>query len=80
MNIEGMEKVEGKVCSRCGMWKPLEEYNKQKLGKYGRRADCKKCQKDGIIGDIRKKEAYLKPSVARKKKSEEARKRARKAR
>lgn len=40
----------------------------------------RKCQKDGIIGDIRKKEAYLKPSVARKKKSEEARKRARKAR
>ncbi len=40
----------------------------------------RKCQKDGIIGDIRKKEAYLKPSVARKKKSEEARKRARKSR
>ena len=29
----------------------------------------RKCQKDGIIGDIRKKEAYDKPSVARKKKS-----------
>jgi len=40
----------------------------------------RKCQKDGIIGDIRKKEAYLKPSVAKKKKSEEARKRARKSR
>lgn len=40
----------------------------------------RKCQKDGIIGDIRKKEEYLKPSVARKKKSEEARKRARKSR
>lgn len=38
----------------------------------------RKCQRDGIIGDIRKKEAYLKPSVARKKKSEAARKRARK--
>ena len=38
----------------------------------------RKCQKDGIIGDIRKKEAYDKPSVARKKKSENARKRARK--
>ena len=23
----------------------------------------RKCQRDGIIGDIRKKEAYLKPSV-----------------
>ena len=28
----------------------------------------RKCQKDGIIGDIRKKEAYDKPSVAKKKK------------
>ncbi|MBQ8425972.1 MAG: 30S ribosomal protein S21 [Clostridia bacterium] len=26
----------------------------------------RKCQKDGIIGDIRKKEAYVKPSVAKK--------------
>ena len=38
----------------------------------------RKCQKDGIIGDIRKKEAYTKPSVAKKLKSEAARKRARK--
>ena len=38
----------------------------------------RKCQKDGIIGDIRRKEAYKKPSVARKEKSENARKRARK--
>ena len=38
----------------------------------------RKCQKDGIIGDLRKKEAYLKPSVKKKKKQEAARKRARK--
>ena len=35
----------------------------------------RKCQKDGIIGDLRKKEAYVKPSVAKKVKSENARKR-----
>ena len=35
----------------------------------------RKCQKDGIIGDIRKKEAYEKPSVRRKHKAEAARKR-----
>ncbi len=35
----------------------------------------RKCQKDGIIGDIRKKEFYEKPSVRRKKKAENARKR-----
>lgn len=38
----------------------------------------RKCQKDGIIGDIRKKEFYDKPSVAKKKKSAAARKKARK--
>ena len=35
----------------------------------------RKCQKDGIIGDLRKKECYEKPSVKRKKKEEAARKR-----
>ena len=38
----------------------------------------RKCARDGIIGDLRKREAYEKPSVKRKKKSEAARKRARK--
>ena len=38
----------------------------------------RKCQKDGIIGDIRRKVEYTKPSVARKKKSDNARKRLRK--
>ena len=36
----------------------------------------RKCQKDGIIGDLRKKEQYEKPSIRLKKKSENARKRA----
>ena len=38
----------------------------------------RKCQKDGIIGDIKKKECYVSPSVKRKKKSEAAQKRNRK--
>ncbi len=38
----------------------------------------RKVQKDGIIADIKKKEEYVKPSVAKKLKSENARKRARK--
>jgi len=33
------------------------------------------CQKSGIMGEIRKREHYDKPSVKRKKKSEAARKR-----
>lgn len=35
----------------------------------------RQCTKDGVIGDIKKKEAYEKPSVKRKKKAEAARKR-----
>ena len=35
----------------------------------------RKCARDGIISDLRKKEHYEKPSVKRKKKSEAARKR-----
>lgn len=35
----------------------------------------RKCQRDGIIGDLRKKEFYEKPSVMKKKKAEAARKR-----
>ena len=38
----------------------------------------RKCQKDGIISDIRKHEEFVRPSVKRKRKSEAARKRARK--
>ena len=36
----------------------------------------RKCQKDGIIGELRKRKEYEKPSVKRKKKEEAARKRA----
>lgn len=35
----------------------------------------RKCARDGIIGDLRRKECYDKPSVRRKKKAEAARKR-----
>ena len=35
----------------------------------------RRCSRDGIIGDLRKKEFYEKPSVKKKKKAEAARKR-----
>ncbi len=38
----------------------------------------RKCSRDGIIGDLRRKEHYEKPSVRKKKKSEAARKRSNK--
>ena len=37
----------------------------------------RKCSRDGIIGDLRKKEVYEKPSVKKRKKAEAARKRSR---
>ena len=37
----------------------------------------RKCSRDGIIGDLRKKEFYEKPSVKKGKKAEAARKRSR---
>ncbi|MCL2177737.1 MAG: 30S ribosomal protein S21 [Firmicutes bacterium] len=39
----------------------------------------RKCQRDGILGDLRKKEHYEKPSIKRKKKDEAARKRSSKS-
>ena len=36
----------------------------------------RKCQKDGIIGDLKKKQEYQKPSVRKKEKAKAARKRA----
>ena len=33
------------------------------------------CQKEGVIGDLRRKEEYVKPSVKKKLKAENARKR-----
>ena len=35
----------------------------------------RKCSRDGIIGDLRRKEFYERPSVRRKKKAEAAKKR-----
>ncbi|MEG1509035.1 MAG: 30S ribosomal protein S21 [Clostridia bacterium] len=39
----------------------------------------RKCARDGVIGDMRRKEYYEKPSVKRKKKAEAAKKRMYKA-
>lgn len=34
-----------KKCSKCKIEKSLKNFNKAKSGKYGRRSDCKECQK-----------------------------------
>lgn len=36
---------QGKVCSKCGEWKPLSEYHKDKTAKDGKRSSCGDCVK-----------------------------------
>jgi 5-methylcytosine-specific restriction endonuclease McrA len=43
--LSALAVVVEKPCSRCGETKPLEQFSRQKLGKYGHRADCKACQR-----------------------------------
>ena len=38
--------MEGKVCTKCKQWKPLEEYGKNKNSKDGRQYQCKECKKE----------------------------------
>ena len=33
----------GKICTKCGVWKPLDDFHKQKAGKFGRHPVCKVC-------------------------------------
>jgi len=37
------EKIESRICSGCGINKPLDEFSKEKLGVAGRKAKCKEC-------------------------------------
>jgi 5-methylcytosine-specific restriction endonuclease McrA len=37
------DKMDTKVCSKCGVEKPLDEFNKDKSGRAGRRSICKIC-------------------------------------
>ena len=34
-----------KACTKCGVVKPLDEFNRKKTKKDGRRAQCKQCQR-----------------------------------
>lgn len=43
-----------KICSRCGIEKPLEEFNNRKLSKNGKALQCKECKK-GYYQDNKKR-------------------------
>lgn len=40
-----MEEVKSRICTKCGKEKSLEEFSRNKNGKYGRRAFCKECER-----------------------------------
>ena len=75
----------GIICKRFGKRQPEKKGGEKVMStiKVGENESVesalrrfkRKCSRDGIIGDLRKKEFYESPSVKRRKKSEAARKR-----
>jgi hypothetical protein len=47
-----------KTCSKCGFRKLLGEFNKNKIGKYGRMSRCKLCEKKYYQENKEKKKQY----------------------
>jgi small subunit ribosomal protein S21 len=66
--------------TNCNRQRGVEEMSTIRVGENetldsALRRFKRKCSRDGIIGDLRRKEFYERPSVRRKKKAEAARKR-----
>lgn len=49
-----------KICKKCGIVKKLDEFRKQKNGKFGRRSCCKECEKIYRIQNKEKRRSYNK--------------------
>lgn len=41
-----MTEIVAKTCKRCGEFKPLSDFSPNKLGRDGRRPDCRECRKE----------------------------------
>ena len=52
-----MDEIKTKVCTRCGLEKPVEEFSKRKMVKSGLRSECKSCQKLDDAKRYQKKKA-----------------------
>lgn len=37
--------MEGKICTKCKQWKPMEKYSRDKRSKDGKQCKCKDCEK-----------------------------------
>jgi hypothetical protein len=64
--------METKKCNKCGVVKPLDEFNRQKDGKLGRHSRCKLCVKAYRLANLDKesqqKKAYYEANKERIKK------------
>ena len=57
--------MQTKTCTKCKVEKPLTEYHKQKLGKYGVTSRCKGCASE--IARERHREYYQRPEIRKHK-------------
>jgi 5-methylcytosine-specific restriction endonuclease McrA len=41
--VNPIDAMTGRICTTCGLFKPLTEFSRSQSGKYGRRSSCKVC-------------------------------------
>lgn len=44
MNIKFPIEKDGKICTKCLVWKPWKDYGKSNYSSYGHNPDCKECR------------------------------------
>jgi hypothetical protein len=54
-----------KICTKCDIEKPLEEFSRQKGGKFGRRAHCKVCMAEYREANREQRRQYKKANRER---------------
>lgn len=57
--------MQTKICSKCGQEKPIDEFRKDKAGKYGVRGDCRVCENEYRKNNIEKMREFGRASHAR---------------
>lgn len=59
--VEALERFEMKCCTKCGQWKGLDSFYRQRDGLYGRRGDCIECYKHVRTPAQRAKQSSTEP-------------------
>lgn len=61
--VEALERFEMKCCTKCGQWKGLDSFYRQRDGLYGRRGDCIECYKHVRTPTEKAKQSSSEPVV-----------------